>query len=93
MIKLYSPQGWLGYFVGCESEVIYHIYSPEKHKVYRIGVTRVEDREGLDDPHDVPCLEDRVPTPDVEISNRSSSEDEEGASNDEDNDSSLYNLP
>lgn len=89
MTKLHSPRGWLGYFVGCESEAIYHIYSPEKHKVYRIGVARVEDGEGLDDPHDAPCLEDRVPTPDIEISDRLSSEDEEGMSDDED----LYDFP
>ena len=67
MTKLHSPRGWLGYFVGCESEAMYHIYSPEKHKVYRIGAARVEDGEGLDDPHDAPCLEDRVPTLNVEV--------------------------
>ena len=89
MTKLHSPRGWLGYFVGCESEAMYHIYSPEKHKVYRIGIARVEDGEGLDDPHDTPCLEDRVPTPDVEISDRLSPEDEEGISDDED----LQDLP
>ena len=70
MTKLHSPRGWLGYFVGCESKAMYHIYSPEKHKVYRIGTARVEDGEGLDDPHDAPCLEDRVPTRDVEISDQ-----------------------
>ncbi|KFZ24291.1 hypothetical protein V502_01231 [Pseudogymnoascus sp. VKM F-4520 (FW-2644)] len=70
MTKLHSPRGWLGYFVGCESEAMYHIYSPEKHKVYRIGTARVEDGEGLDDPHDAPCLEDRVSTTDVVISDQ-----------------------
>lgn len=67
MTKLHNPRGWMGYFVGCESEAMYLVYSPQKHKVYRIGVARVEDGEGLDDPHDAPCLEDRVPTPTVEI--------------------------
>ena len=67
MTKLHSPRGWLGYFVGCESEAIYHIFSPEKHKVYRIGAARVEDGEGLNDPHDAPCLEDRIPTANVEM--------------------------
>ncbi|KGO69328.1 Integrase, catalytic core [Penicillium italicum] len=71
MTKLHNPRGWLGYFVGCESEAIYHIYSPEKHKVYRIGVARIEDGEGLHDPHDAPCLEDRIPTPDVTDNNHS----------------------
>lgn len=84
MTKLHSPRGWLGYFVGCESEAMYHIYSPEKHRVYRIGVARVEDGEGLDDPHDAPCLEDRIPTMDVEIMECLSSESENGTSGDED---------
>ena len=82
MTKLHSPRGWLGYFVGCESEAMYHIYSPEKHKVYRIGVARVEDGEGLDDSHDGPCLEDRVPTPDVEVLSNILSEDENKTSSD-----------
>ncbi|KAE8442989.1 hypothetical protein EG329_002452 [Mollisiaceae sp. DMI_Dod_QoI] len=38
--SLHSPRGWLGYFVGCESEAMYHIYSPEKHKIYRTGGER-----------------------------------------------------
>ena len=80
MTKLHSPRGWLGYFVGCESEAMYHIYSPEKHKVYRIGAARVEDGEGLDDPHDTPCLEDRLPTLDVEASDHPISEDEDDTS-------------
>lgn len=85
MTKLHSPRGWLGYFVGCESEALYRIYSPEKHKVYRIGVARVEDGEGLDDPHDAPCLEDRVPPPDVEVPDHLTSEDEDETSSDDDN--------
>jgi hypothetical protein len=83
MTKLHSPRGWLGYFVGCESEAMYYIYSLEKHKVYRIGVARVEDGEGLDDHYDVPCLEDRVLTPIVEILDCPSSEGEGGISDDE----------
>ena len=65
MTKLHSPRGWLGYFVGCESEAMYHIYSPEKHKVYRVGAARVDDGEGLTDSHDLPCYEDRLRTLDV----------------------------
>jgi hypothetical protein len=63
---------------------MYHIYSPEKHKVYRIGVTRVEDGKGLDDPHDAPCLEDRVPTPDVEVPDHLTSEGEDEIPGDHD---------
>ena len=86
MKKLHSPRGWLGYFVGCESEAIYHIYSPEKNKVYRIGVARVEDGEGLDDPHDTPCLEDRIHIPDVDIPDHLPSEGDDEASGDEESD-------
>jgi hypothetical protein len=80
MTKLHSPRGWLGYFVGYESKAMYHIYSPEKHKVYRIGIARVEDGEGLDDPHDAPCLEDRVPTIDIETIDLPTSEEEDDTS-------------
>ncbi|KAI3129614.1 hypothetical protein CBS147330_5244 [Penicillium roqueforti] len=86
MTKLHNPRGWLGYFVGCESEAMYHIYSPEKHKVYRIGVARIEDGEGLRDPHDAPCLEDRIPTPDVAFTDNNHSEDGSESSSDSDKD-------
>lgn len=56
------PRGWLGYFVGCESESIYKIFSPDKHQVFRVGVARIDDGEGLNDPHTLPSLQDRVPT-------------------------------
>ena len=78
MTKLHSPRGWLGYFVGCESEAMYHIYSPEKHKVYRIGAPRIEDGEGLDDSHDVPCLEDRIPTVHQEVPDQLDSRTDQG---------------
>jgi hypothetical protein len=39
----------------------------------------------LDDPQDAPCLEDRVPTPDVEVSDHLSSEGEDDTSSNEDN--------
>ncbi|OQE72615.1 hypothetical protein PENNAL_c0095G08558 [Penicillium nalgiovense] len=86
MTKLHNPGGWLGYFVGCESEAIYHIYSPEKHKVYQIGVARIEDGEGLRDPHDAPCLEDRIPTPDVAVTDNNPSEDGSESSSDSNSD-------
>ena len=78
MTKLDSPRGWLGYFVGCESEAMYHIYSPEKHKVYRIGAPRIEDGEGLDDSHNAPCLEDRIPTVHQEVPDQLDSRTDEG---------------
>ncbi|KAG9228030.1 hypothetical protein BJ875DRAFT_447234 [Amylocarpus encephaloides] len=84
-----TPRGQLGYFISCGSEAIYHIYSPKKHKVYRIGVTRVKDGEGLDDPYNTPCLEDRIPTRDIVAADRLFSGDEDGTSINRDND---YNV-
>ena len=76
---------------------MYHIYFPEKHKVYRIGIARVEDGEGLGDPHDAPCLEDRVPSPDVEASDHLILEDEDETSvredRAEDDVSDAHSLP
>ena len=66
--KLHNPRGWIGYFVGCESESVYHIYDPKEHKVKRKGVAEIDDGEGLDDPQDGPSLQDRTPLPQIEIS-------------------------
>lgn len=87
--KLHSPRGWLGYFVGCESEAMYRIYSPDKHKVYRIGVAQVDDGEGLDDPQNGPSLQDRVPTPEIDSPDEESyvQTDEDGTDNDHDEES------
>lgn len=48
--KLHYPRGWMGYWVGRHSESIDKVYWPGKEKVYKIGVVRVEDGQGLDDP-------------------------------------------
>jgi len=55
-------------------------------------VARVKDREGLDDSQDTPCLEDRVPTPDIEILDRLSSEGKEVLSSEEDSNRSDSNI-
>jgi hypothetical protein len=55
-LKIHEPRGWIGYFVGCESESVYRIYSADKHKVFRVGVARVDNGEGLDDSHDLPSM-------------------------------------
>lgn len=52
--KLHSPRGYIGYFVGCEAEDVYKIYSPDKQRVFRVSVARIEDGQGLDDSHDEP---------------------------------------
>ncbi|CZS92388.1 uncharacterized protein RAG0_02815 [Rhynchosporium agropyri] len=59
-LKIHEPRGWLGYFVGCEAESICLVYSEEKHRIFRLGVARVEDGEGLMDNHDSPTTTDRL---------------------------------
>ncbi len=71
-----------------ESEAMYHIYFPDKHKVYRINVARVEDGEGLGDPHNAPCLEVRVPTHNIDVPDQLSSDDEDQSSVDQNEDDS-----
>ena len=66
--KLHDPRGWIGYFVGCESESVYYIFNPEKHRVQRKGVSDIEDGEGLDDPQDAPSHRDIVPVPEIDLS-------------------------
>ncbi|KFY80857.1 hypothetical protein V499_00312 [Pseudogymnoascus sp. VKM F-103] len=61
--KLHTPRGWMGYFVGCDSESVYLIYSPDKDRVFRVGIARVEEGVGIDDPHRFPSRSDRVSSP------------------------------
>lgn len=58
--SLRVPRGWLGYFVGLESESILLIYNQEKNKVYRIGKARIDDGNGMDDPVPGASIRDRV---------------------------------
>jgi hypothetical protein len=54
----------MGYFVSCDSESVYRTYSEEKHRVFRVGVARVDNGEGLQDPHDAPSMSARILIPD-----------------------------
>lgn len=65
--KLHSLRGWMGYYVGYKSELIYWIYSLEDYRVKQVGVARVDDSEGTEDPQDAPSLHDRVDIPEIEI--------------------------
>jgi hypothetical protein len=93
--KLQSPRGWLGYFVGRESETIYHIWHPEQKKVLRVSPARIEDGEGLDDRHDMGSLTDRVPLPEIEENSgeleSSSAADDSGDDTDDSELSSINN--
>ena len=37
----------MGHFVGCDSEAIYRVWSPDKHAVYRVSAARVQQGHGL----------------------------------------------
>jgi hypothetical protein len=84
--KLHHPRGWLGYFVGCESESVYRIYDPEKHTVRRVGASEIDDGQGLDDPQDGPSLQDFSPAPNTILPEQDdltySDDDYDGASTD-----------
>lgn len=75
--KLHAPRGWMGYWVGRHSESVDKIFSPEKVKVYKIGVARVEDGKGLQDPQPLPTYTDRVPTAHVDIPDTPDYDEEE----------------
>lgn len=85
--KLNAERGWLGYFVGCESESVYKIFSPEKHRVFRVNTARVDNGEGTDDVHEGSTLSDRVPVPeDLNLENTQPSTDSEGDTSGHDSD-------
>ena len=58
--KLHDNRGWLGYFMGSESESVYRIWDPDKKRVRRVSATRVEEGEGVDDSQDEDNINDRV---------------------------------
>lgn len=50
--KLTSNRGWMGYWMGFdENESVYRVWDPEADKVVRVSVGRVDDGNGMDDPH------------------------------------------
>ena len=86
--KLHSPRGWIGYWVGRHSESVDKVYSPEKRKVFKVGVSRVEDGQGLDDPQPKPTYADRVEIPEVEIPDHMESDEESESESESDVDGS-----
>jgi hypothetical protein len=61
--KIHAQRGWVGYWVGCESESISKVFSPDDHRVFNIGNARVHDGVGLEDPHVDPPIHARLPGP------------------------------
>lgn len=83
--KLHHPRGWMGYWVGRYSEAVDKVWSPEKSEVCKVGVARIQDGQGLDDPQPDPTYTDRVPTPVIEIPEvPDEQEDDENASDEDD---------
>jgi hypothetical protein len=58
--KVHTRRGWVGYYMGCESDSICLIWDPATETVKRISMARVEDGEGLDDRHQGPSLTHRI---------------------------------
>nr|ANM86644.1 putative integrase [Cladonia uncialis subsp. uncialis]AUW30834.1 putative integrase - catalytic core [Cladonia uncialis subsp. uncialis] len=94
--KLHSPRGWMGYFVGCESESIYRVWNPDKNKVVRISNVRIDDGEGLDDPQEGPNRNDRAQnrtTPERREDVIESDSGESGSDSSKSQRSLVYNIP
>lgn len=59
--KLHAPQATVAYFVGNESESVMRIWHPEKKKVLRVAIARVDNGQGLHDSHERPSLNEVYP--------------------------------
>ena len=73
--SLLQARGWLGYFVGFETEAVLRIWHPEKKRVVRVTAPRVDDGQGQTDNHDGETLANRVPIGDITL-NDDTSDDE-----------------
>lgn len=63
--KLTSPRGWLGYFMGFNAESLARVWSNVEKKVFTVSEPNVNNREGLDDPHNEQVMNVRVPLPKI----------------------------
>ncbi|OAQ57917.1 integrase core domain-containing protein [Pochonia chlamydosporia 170] len=64
---LLQPRGWLGYFVGFETEAVLRIWHPDKKRVVRVTAPRVDDGQGQEDVHEGATLSDRNPVGHVSL--------------------------
>lgn len=60
LLKLHGVKGWLGYYAGMSFEAFYNIWSPDKHRVFIVGIARIDEGEGLDDSHESPSFRQRL---------------------------------
>jgi hypothetical protein len=64
---LLQPRGWIGYFVGFETEAVLRVWHPDKKRVVRITAPRVDDGQGQADDHDGETLSSRIPVGDITL--------------------------
>jgi hypothetical protein len=64
---LLQPRGWIGYFVGFETEAVLRVWHPDKKRVVRITAPRVDDGQGQTDDHDGETLSNRIPISDITL--------------------------
>ena len=62
-----QPRGWIGYFVGFETEAVLRVWHPDKKRVVRVTAPRVDDGQGQNDDHDGETLSDRIPIGDMTL--------------------------
>jgi len=74
--SLLQSRGWIGYFVGFETEAVMRVWAPEKNRVVRVTAPRVDDGQGQDDIHDGQTLRDRIPFDDIGVGNLTSDHEE-----------------
>lgn len=64
---LLQPRGWIGYFVGFETEAVLRVWHPDKKRVVRVTAPRVDDGQGQTDDHDGETLSNRIPIGDITL--------------------------
>jgi hypothetical protein len=70
--SLLQPRGWIGYFVGFETEAVLRVWHPDKKRVVRITAPRVDDGQGQTDDHDGETLSNRIPIGDITLNDDTS---------------------
>ena len=65
--SLLQARGWIGYFVGFETEAVLRVWHPDKKRVVRITAPRVDDGQGQTDDHDGETLSNRIPIDDITL--------------------------
>jgi hypothetical protein len=70
--SLLQARGWIGYFVGFETEAVLRVWHPDKKRVVRVTTLLVDDGQGQTDHHDGEILSNRVPIGDITLDDNAS---------------------